>query len=1303
MRWSLRLVVAVGFGLTSCSDDGGQAPDTALDAVPPALSNQKRVEITFHPLGNANSFFCTIDGTTSQCISPFIMELADGAHTFEVAAALNAKVDDTPATHTWLIDTVAPTTTILEGPQALDNSSSPIFTFEGADDRGAITFECSLDGAAFAACTSPSTLQVADGTHEFRVRAKDDAGNVDDTPATHGWTVDTTAPDTAIDAGPAEGSTSAPDGTFAFSSSDPTATFECSVDGEAFAACTSPLAFSLADGSHAFAVRAVDAVGLRDPSPATRGWIVDAIAPDVTVTQGPPNPSNNATPTFMFSSTDPTATFACRIDAGAFAACTSPFTSSALADGNHTFAVRAADPFGNTSAPATHAWAIDTVAPTVTIVTAPPAISNNPAPAVTFTTAGAPATIQCQVDAGAFAACTSPFAPGALPDGTHTITVRVTDAAGNSSQATTSPFTIDTVPPTVTITSQPAALSNVNTPTVAFTTAGAPTTIRCRVDAGALAACTSPFTAAPVADGAHTITIVATDAAGNQGSATTNSFTVDTVAPTVTILSQPAALSNNTTPTVTFSAVGAPTLIQCRVDAGAFANCTTPFTAPPLADGPHTITVRATDGAGNQGSATTNTFTVDTVAPVITFTSQPAPLSNVNPPTLVFTVTGGATTILCRVDIGPQAACTSPFTPAALADGAHTITVVATDGAGNQATATTSSFTIDTVAPTVTITTQPPSLSNNKTPTIIFTTAGAPTIVQCRVDTGAFANCASPFTTSALADGSHTITVRVQDGAGNSSSATTSSFVIDTTPPAIVFDDAPPSVWPVNYFDMFFHATEAAALTCSLNGAAFSPCSTGLGVTVPYNQTSTFVVRATDAAGNVGQGTATWASVDGLVLHYPFERGSTHNTSLLAQNPPYSPDGSLEKLTSVGGWAGTALGNGIPAHRYSTKRVFASAGQPQTYTVSFWVRPVSDGANGTIMSTLGGAGFRVRMQGLSLTTEVLNPQTGALTPRSFTVGLDKWTHVGLLATGTGKPLQIFFNGNFQGVVDSSFNGFEAGQGDLTIGAINNLDLDDVRVFNKALANAEMCTTLTRGFVNGQNQCVPMSPGIELAFEHNRLIDTGLWDIPFTAPVSSAFLPTKLGDGIRVTNSSFWGYTQSPAGAGFRSFANSVPATVGRSFSLWFDPSTPVSNLINFTAACPGNGGTCGIQVVHADANVLRVFTGTGLTFQQTTNIPFTSTGSLVSVVVAESRNAAGGTAAITVYVNGGPPTAIPISGGNIYQSVSDTVTLADREGKIIDEYQFWTTDLSKNPEALCENGFGGEVDHIDGTCALTSN
>ncbi len=89
--------------------------------------------------------------------------------------------------------------------------------------------------------------------------------------------------------------------------------------------------------------------------------VIDTTAPNTTITGQPANPSSSSSAAFTFSSTDGTATFECSMDAGAYAACTSPKNYTGLANGSHTFAVRAKDPAGNVDAtPASYTWTINT-------------------------------------------------------------------------------------------------------------------------------------------------------------------------------------------------------------------------------------------------------------------------------------------------------------------------------------------------------------------------------------------------------------------------------------------------------------------------------------------------------------------------------------------------------------------------------------------------------------------------------------------------------------------------------------------------------------------------------------------------------------------------------------------------------------------------------------------------------------------------------------------------------------------------------------------------------------------------------
>ena len=182
-------------------------------------------------------------------------------------------------------DTVAPDTSISGSCPTIGTATTASIAFTGTDNVAVTSYECSLDSATFATCTSAQSLSgLAVGPHTFRVRAKDAAGNVDATPASCAWSVaapaDTTPPDTSITAAPASGTATSV--SIAFTGTDnvtaaASLTYECSLDGSAYAACTSPFTASgLSVGSHTFGVRAKDAAGNIDATPATASWTLTA-------------------------------------------------------------------------------------------------------------------------------------------------------------------------------------------------------------------------------------------------------------------------------------------------------------------------------------------------------------------------------------------------------------------------------------------------------------------------------------------------------------------------------------------------------------------------------------------------------------------------------------------------------------------------------------------------------------------------------------------------------------------------------------------------------------------------------------------------------------------------------------------------------------------------------------------------------------------------------------------------------------------------------------------------------------------
>jgi hypothetical protein len=101
-------------------------------------------------------------------------------------------------------------------------------------------------------------------------------------------------------------------------------------------------------------------------SPRTPVTVVDVTPPPTpTITSAPSDltTSTSASFSFSFTDTEPGVTFQCQLDGGGFTTCTSPKAYSGLAQGAHTFQVKALDAAGNQSGVATDTWTIDATPP----------------------------------------------------------------------------------------------------------------------------------------------------------------------------------------------------------------------------------------------------------------------------------------------------------------------------------------------------------------------------------------------------------------------------------------------------------------------------------------------------------------------------------------------------------------------------------------------------------------------------------------------------------------------------------------------------------------------------------------------------------------------------------------------------------------------------------------------------------------------------------------------------------------------------------------------------------------------------
>lgn len=290
--------------------------------------------------------------------------------------------------------------------------------------------------------------------------------------------------------------------------------------------------------------------------------VVGPSVPTPTIDSGPANPTTSTSATFTFSDTQLFVTFQCQLDGGGFTACALLKTYTGLANGAHTFQVRAVDLGGNLSSPASYPWTIDT---------SPPAV------AVTFPVSGARYNV-AGFNAGCGTADVGDLCGTAADTGSGVSTLRLSLRQGSGNYWNGTAF--------ASITEVLLTPSGTASWSYAFAAASFP------------------------ANGSYTARAVGTDGAG----ATTNvatTFTIDTLAPptptgTASVTNPTAA----TAATFTFADAESGVVFKCQLDGSAYSPCTTPKTYTGLGTGSHTFRVLAEDAAGNQSGTAHYTWII---------------------------------------------------------------------------------------------------------------------------------------------------------------------------------------------------------------------------------------------------------------------------------------------------------------------------------------------------------------------------------------------------------------------------------------------------------------------------------------------------------------------------------------------------------------------------------------------------------------------------------------------------------------------------------------------------------------------
>jgi hypothetical protein len=471
-------------------------------------------------------------GGKLPCSSELMLgQLTEGSKRITIQAKDRATNISPEVALTFLVDKTPPTITINSGPAAITSATGGLITYQGQDNLTPITeYRCRIDQGTEAVCPSTFDLgTLTEGPHTFAVTAVDGAQNTS-VPALWSWTIDLTAPALQFTTTPAP-ITNSQTGNFAFTGTDngqPISEFECRLDSEAFAACTSPVnRTGLEKGPHSFEVRGRDGVG-NWSAPLRYDWRIDLEPPAVSITEHPVAVTNETTASFAWTATDDSGsvkTTECRVDLQAFTTCNQGGTAlSGLVEGPHTIEVRATDEAGNTSATASYTWTIDVTAPTIQFTSVPnPYVSVSTAD-VAFTgtdSSGGPVHFECRLDAGAYSACTSPNHLENLIDGGHVIFVRGIDTAGNTSAPISAAWVIDRDPPLINVTSRPSIVKTGDPISISFDVydlGSGVDVVQCGLSTAPLASCTSHHTVniASLPQGSYSFDILARDKVGNE-------------------------------------------------------------------------------------------------------------------------------------------------------------------------------------------------------------------------------------------------------------------------------------------------------------------------------------------------------------------------------------------------------------------------------------------------------------------------------------------------------------------------------------------------------------------------------------------------------------------------------------------------------------------------------------------------------------------------------------------------------------------------------------------------------------------
>ncbi len=473
--------------------------------------------------------------------------------------------------------------------------------------------------------------------------------------------------------------------------------------------------------------------------------------------------------------------------------------------------------------------------------------------------------------------------------GANTVTLTVTDAAGNTDNCTATVTVEDNLAPTAVCQNISVNLDATGNATITTGDIDNGSTDNCGIASMSLDV--TAFTCADV--GANTVTLTVTDAAGNTDNCTATVTIVDT--------ENPVAVCQNIT--VNLDATGNATITTGDIDNGSTDNCAiasmsldvTSFTCADI--GANTVTLTVTDGSGNTDNCTATVTVVDAENPV-------AVCQNI---TVGLDATGNATITAGDIDNGSTDNCgiasmsldVTSFTCADI--GANTVTLTVTDAAGNTDNCTATVTVEDNLAPTAVC----QNISVNLDAT------GNATITTGDIDNGSTDNCgiasmSLDVTAFTCADvGANTVTLTVTDAAGNTDNCTATVTIVDTENPVAVCQNITVNLdatgnATITTGDIDNGSTDNCAIaSMSLDVTSFTCADIGA---------NTVTLTVTDGSGNTDNCTATVTVTDPNV-----PTATVGSDATICDSDTYALGATSGGSATSGSWSSSLDGSFAPA------------------------------------------------------------------------------------------------------------------------------------------------------------------------------------------------------------------------------------------------------------------------------------------------------------------------------------------------------------------------------------------------------